>query len=212
MPRPSRNVDEKLLRAGRALFPATGCAGLSVRRLALHARVNPGMFHYHFRTKEAFVRALLQGLYDEMFANLAVAAGSPAQPVEALRGALFVLARFARDQGDVLRRILIDAMDGHGVARDFVRDNVPRHVDVVVRLIRAAQRAGAIEPLAIPQALAFVAGAVGAPVLVGGGMIDGAMVSRPAGRRIAASVLADEAIRERIDLALRALAPRGESA
>ena len=49
MARPSQNVDQRLLEAGLALLPQTGCAGLSVRRLADHAGVNLGMFHYHFK-------------------------------------------------------------------------------------------------------------------------------------------------------------------
>ena len=62
MSRPSRNVDALLLRAGRELYPETGAAGLSIRKVAERAGVNLGMFHYHFRTKEAFVRQLLQAL------------------------------------------------------------------------------------------------------------------------------------------------------
>jgi AcrR family transcriptional regulator len=212
MPRPSRNIDELLLRAGRELFPAAGCAGLSVRKVAERAEVNLGMFHYHFRTKDAFVRALLQAIYDEMFASLSVAVGSPDRPVEALRAALLVLARFARDQRDVVRRLLADALDGHAVARDFLRSNFPRHVEVIVGLIASAQRAGLMLPLAIPQAVAFVAGSVGAPVLVAGGMVDTGMVGARTGRQLRRDVLSDEAIGQRIDLALAALGATGGSA
>jgi len=60
MPRPSRNVDERLLAAGRELYPDAGAAGLSIRRIAERAEANLGMFHYHFRTKDQFVRRLLQ--------------------------------------------------------------------------------------------------------------------------------------------------------
>ena len=74
MTRPSRNVDRLLLRAGRELFPETGAAQLSIRKVADRAGVIPGMFHYHFGTKDLFVRQLLQELYDEMFASLELAA------------------------------------------------------------------------------------------------------------------------------------------
>jgi AcrR family transcriptional regulator len=62
MARLSRNIDQALLRAGRELFPRVGCGGLSVRALAEHADVNVGMFHYHFKTKDKFLDALLQGM------------------------------------------------------------------------------------------------------------------------------------------------------
>jgi len=81
MPRPSRSFDRALLASGRALFPRMGCAGLSVRAVAEHCGANPAMFHYHFRTKDKFLRTLLQQMYDEMFNGLqhdAVQRGSAA--------------------------------------------------------------------------------------------------------------------------------------
>ena len=59
MTRPSQNIDQRLLEAGRRLLPDLGCAALSVRRLAAEAGVNAGMFHYHFRTKDVFLLSLI---------------------------------------------------------------------------------------------------------------------------------------------------------
>ena len=56
--------------AAASSFPRLGCAGLSVRALAEHAGANLGMFHYHFKTKDNFLRTLLQQLLREMFAAL----------------------------------------------------------------------------------------------------------------------------------------------
>ena len=53
MPRPSRHLDQALLASGAALYPALGCAGLSVRAVASLAGVTAGMFHYHFESKDA---------------------------------------------------------------------------------------------------------------------------------------------------------------
>jgi len=78
MPRPSRNLDRALLAAGRALLPARGCSGLSIREVAEAANVNLGMFHYHFKTREAFLRTLLQSMYESaatMSANSASISG-----------------------------------------------------------------------------------------------------------------------------------------
>lgn len=206
MSRPSRNVDEQLLRAGRELFPVTGCAGLSVRRLTECAGVNLGMFHYHFRTKDAFVRQLLLSLYDEMFADLVVAAEPADGPVAALRRAANVIASFVRRQHDVLRRIVADAMDGQPLAREFLRTNVPRHFAVVVALIGEGQRAGLLKPLPVANAVAFLAGAIGAPLLVGNAFIDDPLADPELARRLDADILSERAIAERIDLALSGLA------
>lgn len=204
MPRPSRNVDAALLEAGRALYPSTGVAGLSVRKVAEHAGVNLGMFHYHFGSKEAFVRALLQQLYDGMFAELTLAAGSRL-PLDALRAAMNVLARFVRDNRMLLRRLLIDALNEEPVALDFVRANLPRHVGVIAALIDAGQRSGVLKPVAARQALAFVAGGVGAPILLGSALTERDGVPAAFRREFEHAVISDSALAERIDLVLAGL-------
>jgi AcrR family transcriptional regulator len=211
MPRPSRNVDAQLLAAGRALYPETGCTGLSVRKVAERAGVNLGMFHYHFGSKDAFVRTLLQSLYDGMFADLQLAAGS-AGPVDALRASVGVIARFGRDHRRLLRRLILDAMSGEAPALDFVRSNLPRHFAVVLRLIDEGQRSGALRPMPRAQAIAFLAGAVAAPILFGATVVESGFAPMPISERFEPDVLSDEALSQRIDLALGALAmPTGAS-
>src|SRR5438445_11052161 len=67
---PGRNIEHALLKSGRKLYAQRGSTGLAVRALTEHARVNLGMFHYHFRTKDEFVRRLLSGWYEDMFEQL----------------------------------------------------------------------------------------------------------------------------------------------
>src|SRR2546423_10457078 len=107
MPRPSRNLDLALLQAGRELFPQAGCAKLSVRAVAERAGANVGMFHYHFKSKDNFLRALLQQVYEEIFAGLSQAAARPGKAIDGLRGALLAA-------GPVL------AMHRKGIARGGV--------------------------------------------------------------------------------------------
>jgi AcrR family transcriptional regulator len=204
MARPSRNVDARLLAAGRELYPAMGASGLSVRKVAERAGVNLGMFHYHFGNKDAFVRALLQSLYEQMFADLQSAA-VPADPVAGLRAALRVIARFVRDHRVLLRRLMVDAAAGEAPAVDFVRANFPRHFGIVVGLITAGQQAGRIKPVALGQAVTFVAGAIAAPILLGSAIVDSGFAPPALAESFAAEVLADAALDERIELALAGL-------
>jgi AcrR family transcriptional regulator len=194
-----------LLAAGRELYPATGAAGLSVRKVAERAGVNLGMLHYHFGNKDAFVRALLQSLYEEMFAELQTVVAAPAQPVAALRAALKVIARFARDNRVLLRRLMADAAAGEAPAVDFVRANFPRHFGIVIGLIAAGQQAGRVKPVPLAQAVTFVAGAVAAPILLGSAIVDSGLAPPALAERFAADVLADAALDERIELALAGL-------
>jgi AcrR family transcriptional regulator len=212
MVRPSRNVDVALLEAGRALFAQSGIAGLSVRKVAERAGVNLGMFHYHFRTKDAFVRALLQRLYDDMFAELELAAAGDARPVAALRASANVLGRFVRDNRLLLRRLMADAVASEPIAVEFVRTNLPRHIGVIGALVAAGQRAGVLKPVPIAQALAFIAGAVGAPILIGGAIVERDEAPAALRRTFESAVLSDAALAERVDLVLAGLrAPRSRA-
>jgi AcrR family transcriptional regulator len=206
MPRPSRHLDRALLAAGRALLPEAGCAGLSVRALAEHAGVAPGMFHYHFASKQAFLRVLLGGLYEGMFATLTRRADEPAEPLQRLRQTMRVLALFARRHRRLLARLWMDAMAGDAVARDFFRDNAPRHIGLLLQVLQQAQAHGALRPLPPLQAFAFLMGTVPMPLIFVAGLIDIGLV--PPGGKAAfdAQVMSPRAIDARIDLALAALA------
>ena len=206
MARPSRNLDQVLLAAGRELLPQRGCAGLSVREVAERAGVNLGMFHYHFRTREVFLRAVLQQAYEEMFATLRLEADRGAPPVEGLRAALRVLGRFLRDNRPLLARVFADALGGEACAREFIRDNLPRNVAVLRRMYLAGRRGGALRAVAFEQALGLLAVALALPILAGGTIAASGMVGEARRRSLERTLLTDAAIDERIDLALAGLA------
>jgi AcrR family transcriptional regulator len=166
MPRPSQRLDEALLRSGRALYAEFGCAGLSQRRLAEHAGTSPGMFHYHFASKQQFLHTLLQQLYDEMFAGLQAAARADAPAIAQLRAVLIALATFARSQRALIVRLATDAAAGEVVVREMLRANAPRHLGLLARLLQQARADGALAADASLQQFAFVMGAVVAPIVI----------------------------------------------
>lgn len=205
MPRPSRHLDRSLLASGAALYPQCGCAGLSVRAVAAHAGTSPGMFHYHFESKDAFLAEVLQRFYDEMFERLEAGAAPAADPLQRLRQALLTLAGVARDHAPLLRRALADAEAGQPVAVDFLRRNMPRHVGLLLGLLADAERAGRIAPLPPLLRLSFLLGSVVAPALVVSTLRDRGLLPPGAEALAPAQVLSDEAIALRAELALRAL-------
>ena len=207
-PRPSRNLDRSLLAAGRELFAARGCAGLSVREVAEAAGVNLGMFHYHFKTREAFLRAVLQSVYEEMYTQLVAVTARPAaspSPSEQLRGALRFMGRFVRANRPVLARVLADALCREPVALEFLQANAPRHLGVLRGLIAAAQAAGEMRPMPVAQAMGFCAGSLATPILFGGAVADSGALGDQEGRALHEALLSDAALDQRIDLALSAL-------
>ena len=206
MSRPSRNVDQQLLRAGQELLPATGIRALSIRQVTERAGVNLGMFHYHFKSKDIFVRAVLEQKYNDMFASLELESHRFPMAVENLRAAVNVLARFGRDNRGLLVKLINDAFSGETVAKEFMQANMPRHIRVVSALLVQSQNEGSLSKKAVSQALAFLMGGVGAPILLGWAAIANGFVPTLFAHELEQSVFTDAAIAERVDMALIGLA------
>ncbi|OWW22644.1 TetR/AcrR family transcriptional regulator [Noviherbaspirillum denitrificans] len=208
MPRPSQNIDQRLLAAGMELLPQTGCRGLSTRKLTEHAGVNLGMFHYHFRSKDNFIRTLLQQTYEQMFQDLVVLQSHEGvSPVDNLRKAVRVIAGFGRTHRQLLLRIGADALAGEQVAAEFLQTNLPRHMAVVAALVAEAQRKGELVKAPLPQVIAFLAGAVMSPVLLGTALLENGQWAMAAGV-LEQTVLSKKAVEQRIEFALRGLSAR----
>ncbi|MDB5874732.1 MAG: hypothetical protein JWQ07_4174 [Ramlibacter sp.] len=212
MARPGRNFEQALLQSGRELYAERGAARLSVRALTQHAGVNLGMFHYHFKTKDAFLRQLLDGWYEEMFAQLSTSAQQAAPPLQRLREALFFLATFVRDHGAMLGRVIADAASGEAVAVEFMRSNAPRHLRLLLSLLQQAEKDGTLAKVAPLQRFIFVMSAVAMPLLIAPGIRSLGVAPALLGVALHSQVMSEKAIRQRIELALKALAPgKGES-
>ena len=206
-PRPSRNLDQALLAAGRELFPSRGCAALSVREVADAAGVNLGMFHYHFKSRDAFLRALMQQAYEEMFSTLTLEVSRDSEPAAGLRNALRVLGHFMRDNRPFLARVFTDALSGEPCARQFLRDNMPRHLGVLHAIVAAGQKRGSFIDIPFPQVIGLCGGAMVMPILLGGALLESGTLAAPMAQVIEKCFLTDQGIDQRIDLALKALAP-----
>jgi len=205
MPRPSRNLDLALLQAGRELFPQAGCGRLSVRAVAERAGANVGMFHYHFKTKDNFLRTLLQQVYEEIFAGLSQAATRPGAAIDSLRGALLAAAALLVRHRRVIARVWMDAVAGEPVATEFVRRNAPRHVGMLMELVQQAQHEGALRELPPLQCVATLMGAVALPVVFAAGLVEVAFPVPAFQRQFSVQVMSEQAIAQRVDLALAAL-------
>lgn len=206
MARPSQHLDQRLLDAGLQLLPIHGCKGLSARIVTQHAGVNLGMFHYHFGSKETFIRAVLSRLYETMFSELMLQSSADALAVNNLRNVLRVLGGFAQRNRALMSRILADAMAGETVAIEFIQTHIPRHLRILVALLGEAQERGEIQVLPIATAISFIAGAVVGPILISSPLTQQLPAESPVMYLIDQQILSDSALEQRISLALRALA------
>lgn len=210
MPRPSAHLDRKLIAAARKMLPETGFSGLSVREVARRAGVNVGMLHYHFKSKKAFERRVLEEAYEDFFENFRGAAEGPGTPRERLRRLLVANARFARDNRVFFTLMLRELLNAHPDMRGFAKENFPRHAAVMMRLLEECRRAKVVRPLPVPVLAMFAMGAVAIPnVFVTGLERNGyrEFFGRPTDE-FAAMLLSDELIEERADMVMAALALR----
>jgi len=205
MPRPSQNLDLALLQAGHALFPDAGCARLSVRAVAAAAGVNVGMFHYHFRSKDDFLRALLAQVYEDVFQGLGAAAAAEPEALPALRQGLIGAATVLQRHRRTIARLWMDALEGQPVAVEFLRANAPLHLGGLAALVARAQAEGALQPLPPLQCVAMLFGAVALPLVFAAGMVEVAMPP-DFQQAFASQVATPQAVAQRVDLVLAALA------
>lgn len=205
MARPSQAQDLTLLASGRALYAQLGCAGLSVRRLAEHAGVNPAMVHYHFKSKDGFLRALLQQMYEDMFAGLSLEAARSGNALQRLEASLLRLAQFVREHRPTVARVWADAQQGEPVALDFMRANAPRHLGLLLTLMQEAEGAGLLRQQAPMQRFVFLMGAVVAPLMIAGSVQAMGVLPPALSALMENQALSDAALHERIGWALDAL-------
>jgi len=113
-----------------------------------------------------------------------------------------------RDNRRLVLRLLTDAIAGEKLAADFLRANLPRHLGVVAGLMETARREDKLVSIAPEQMLGFTIGAIGMPIIVGAAIEAGQLPLVPGLAQLASETLSDDAIAQRIDLALAALSVR----
>lgn len=210
MTRKSQNLDQKLLETGRKLLPQTGCSRLSIRQVTEAAGVNLGMFHYHFKNKDIFIKTLLNQFYEALFQELsrtlANATAQQQSSIEKLRAAVTFMAGVARDNRQLLSALMVDGFQGEPLVLQFWQENIPRHIALIHQLIIEGQQRGEIVPLPVSQLFIFIAMSVGFPNILGGIIERQFNDNRVLLEIFQQTILTDEAIAQRLNLALKAIA------
>ena len=209
MPRPSQNTDQRLVETALVMLEKSGLSGLKLRDVAKKAGVNLGMFHYHFKTKEAFTRRVLQDTYEKFFREFTLETSGDGKPVERLRAALVTLGRFLLEHRRMILGILQDVLNKDRMVLDFVKTNGPRHGLVILGLVRECQKTGAFRKLSLPTVMPMLMGNLALPVLVLSLLehLEIKRISFVPLILIKRELASESAIQARVDLALSSLKP-----
>lgn len=208
MPRPSQNLDVKLVAAAKAMLPEVGFSGLKIRDVARRAGVNPGMFHYHFKTQEAFRRRVVLDVYEDFLANFVEAAEGPGDARARLRRVLIAVARFARENRVFYTLMVRELLNAQADMSAFAKEHFPRHAAVLMKLLEECRREGVVRDVPMPMLATFAMGSMCLPNVMmtafernGVRKLGGKPLSG-----IAAAILSDELIEVRADMVLAGLA------
>jgi AcrR family transcriptional regulator len=204
-----RTARDALLRAGRDIVLRAGFADLTVREVAIAASANLGSFVYHFGTRDAFLRTLIEDWYGPVFSRVQLVAESGGSAIDRLRRAILQLLDSGVDDAGFLGRLLMGAAAGENAAREFLNSIAGRHPRVLIELVRDAQAAGALVDEEPMQVMLFIMGSVALPRLIAtaweGPPLFGKNLSSALGR-----IARDgDLIAQRLDWAIRGLTPEG---
>lgn len=139
---------DALLTAAAALFAERGAEAVSTREIASRANVNNGLIHRHFRTKDALLREVLEGLSAEI---------SSVDENGSETDVLLRLFHAVREHDTYWKLLARTMLDGQPV--DRMQRTFPT-MTRVIELVRELQAKGKGVPGADPRTVAAMAGAV----------------------------------------------------
>ncbi len=200
---------DRLLAAGRRVAIERGLRNLRVREVASAARANLGSFVYHFGSRDAFVRTLIEEWYAPLLARVSDAAAGDGRPLDRLRRAILQLVDFALEHGTFVGRILMAAADNDQPSRDFLRSLSGRHPRVLMRIIASAQADGALVDDDPMQVLAFLMASVALPHIIASAWHGPALFNKSFSTRMSRIAGNRDRIVQRLDWAIRGLTPEG---
>lgn len=206
---PRASTRDQLLAAGREIVLKRGFQALTVREVAAAAGANLGSFVYHFGTRDAFVRALVEEWYAPLLSRVADVADSSGAPIDRLRRAILQLVDFGAEQDVFMGRLLMAAAAGEKAARDFARSLTGRHPRLLVALIGQAQADGALVDEHPLQVLCFLMASVGLPRLLSSAWQGPPLFDKTVSATLSQIARDRDRIVQRLDWAIRGLTPQG---
>lgn len=160
------HTHDHLLNIGFEMFMEAGSRSITVRKLAQRAKVNSGVFSYHFGSREKYLVELLERWYAPLFKSMQITMDSNLPPLEGLRAIIHEVLYYVSKHGNLIAHLLLDAKSGEQAARKFT-NNVPfRHPLLILEAIKRAQEAGCLIQEDPVRLLVYLVCATEAPLII----------------------------------------------
>ncbi|HVY38092.1 MAG TPA: TetR/AcrR family transcriptional regulator [Polyangia bacterium] len=152
MARTPGDISIRVVRAARARFLAEGVDGASLRAIARDARTNIGMIYYYYPTKDDLLLAVVEEVYVALLRDLE-AQLAPARPVlERLQALYQRVAGANRDEREVMRLVLREALTSPARLNRLIRRFQRGHLPLLFRMVADGVEAGLFRG-DVPEAL-----------------------------------------------------------
>jgi AcrR family transcriptional regulator len=144
---------DRLFREARRLFAERGYRGASIRAITAAAGANLGAVTYHYGSKDALHRAVLETVFGDMAGRVENGARVPGRAVDRLRSVVRALFGFFLEAPDTPRLILHQLVTGEGIPEP-VLPFLRRNLGAIRTVVADGMAAREIRPLD-PTLVAF---------------------------------------------------------
>lgn len=158
--------DAKLIKSGTALARAKGLNGFTVREVCAKSKVNLGMFHYYFTSKDNFDMAVLKALYSEMLDNINIEVSPSKSPRENTAVIMRAITIFVRTNRILLSALAGDVFTGNTKIIKFVAGNFNMHVLMLAAELKRAKKARLLSVPDVLDAVVILIPSVALPQII----------------------------------------------
>jgi len=145
MPKLKSGADRKLIEAGLGLAKSVGLSGFTVRELCKKAKINPGLFHYYFTSRENFDKAVLKELYGTLLKDIVFNVPSSMPSKEKLVAVRDSISSFINHNRSLISSVIVDIISGNKEMFSFIRKNFTSHIMFVLSVIEECKKEGVLE-------------------------------------------------------------------
>ncbi len=202
MTRSIGDADKRMLTAGREIAITKGLGAIRVRDVVNKAKVNIGMFPYHFKNRKRFLALLLEEVYGEFMEKIGNVTTSEGDSLGKLREVLVVLGLALYENRSIMLSFLQDILNDERTVIRYGSKNVPPHAQIIMRLLEECRSNGSLDFEDVRHVIPLLIGAYGLPAVVVG-VLD--RVGTQSEIFDVGTVMTRPSIEARIDIVLRGI-------
>lgn len=144
MARPSTNLDIKLLQTGKKIIANEGSRGLTIPKICKCANVNLGMFNYHFKTIDNYIKVLYADIKNNIDSYIGIEKIKNQNSLQKLRFLMLKLSEFTEQNHKLARFIFIDCLMCNKCNKRFIDNEIVPNF-IILNLVRKAQEEGLLQ-------------------------------------------------------------------